>query len=80
MNRTLGITGLLALALAAAACSDKPQTAGAGKKDAEPWAGGGAAAYAAPGWKAGDQGSWESQMHARAQAQNEYNRVPAARP
>ena len=32
--------------------------------------------YAAPGWKAGDQASWEQQMRVRAQGQNEYARGP----
>ena len=39
---------------------------------------GAASAYTAPGWKAGDQRSWEAQMRARAQGQNEYLRTAAA--
>ncbi len=31
--------------------------------------------YAAPGWKGGDQASWEEQMRKRAQGQNEYTRT-----
>jgi len=31
----------------------------------------------APGWQSGDPASWEAQLRRRAQAQNEYARVPA---
>ncbi len=79
MSRGTTFASLLLVALAAAACGEKPQTHGTRKSDAEPWTGG-AAAYTQPGWKAGDQASWESQIHARAQTQNEYNRAPAKRP
>jgi hypothetical protein len=30
----------------------------------------------APGWNSGDAASWEAQLRRRAQAQNEYARVP----
>lgn len=67
------------LAAGLAACSEQPQTAGTGKKaDAKAWEGANNA-YAAEGWKPGDEASWEQQMRKRAQAQNEYERSPAQR-
>ena len=61
-----------------AACTEKPQTSGSRKADSEIWVAG-APAFAASGWKAGDQASWQEQMRARAQNQNEYTRaVPTA--
>jgi hypothetical protein len=62
--------------LALAACGEKAQTA-ARKSDALASSGANAA-YTAPGWKAGDQASWEAQMRSRSQNQNEYSRAPAA--
>jgi hypothetical protein len=79
MNR-ITVAALIALAVSLAACSEKPQTAGAKKADAHPWEGA-QAAYTEKGWKAGDQASWESQMRERAQAQNDYARsTPASKP
>jgi len=68
--------GSLAFVLALGACGDKPQTLEAGKKkpDARAFEGAGDA-YAAAGWKNGDQASWEQQIKARNQAQNEYART-----
>ena len=62
--------------LALAACGDKVQTAGGRKADAKPWD---AAqdGFVVPGWKSGDQASWEDQMRNRAQSQNEYARAAA---
>lgn len=55
-------------------CSERPQAgATARKSDVRPHEGANAA-FAAPGWKAGDAQSWEQQMRTRAQAQNEYSR------
>ena len=34
-----------------------------------------ATAFTAPGWKVGDQGSWNQQMQTRAQGQNEFARI-----
>lgn len=68
--------GLMAAALSLAACGDKVQTAGTKQSDAKPWEGA-QAGYGAPGWKAGDQASWEEQLKVRAQGQNEYARAPA---
>ena len=80
IRNTLAIAAsALALAMLAA-CGDKPQTAADAKPkkaDAQAWEGA-QAAYTAPGWKAGDKTSWETQLKTRAQqGQNEYNRSPA---
>ncbi len=70
---------LVAAALLLAGCGEKPQTAGTEKKtDDKPWDARGSE-FAAGGWKSGDQASWEAQLRARAQGQNEYTRsTPAA--
>jgi hypothetical protein len=60
-------------------CGEKPQTKAAHKPDAQPWTGA-QDPYVAPGWKAGDQASWEQQMQKRAQGQNEYARTPVTQP
>ena len=71
---------LLACAVAAclglAACSEKPQTASVRKADSRAFQGPDDG-YAAPGWKIGDEASWEAQMKNRAQGQNEYSRASA---
>jgi formate dehydrogenase iron-sulfur subunit len=67
---------VLSAALLLAACGDKPQSLGEGRKSVAPWAGTGVAAFTAPGWKVGDKTSWEGEMRARTQyGQNEYTRV-----
>lgn len=58
-------------AAALVACTEKPQTASARKSDAKAWQGADAT-YTAGTWKAGDKTSWEEQLRARAQSQNEY--------
>ena len=73
-NRLLPICCVLALAAALAACTEKPQTATKRKLDAKAWQGADDP-YVAAGWKVGDQASWEEQMRARAQSQNEYAKV-----
>ena len=67
---------LIAAAAALAACGEKPQTLTHAKQDALASSGTGAATFTAPGWKAGDKASWESQLRARTQAgQNDYTKV-----
>ncbi len=76
MRKILTSTGLLAAALALSACGDKPQGMGGIRSDAAPYTGVGQSQYQQPGWKAGDQGSWEQQLKARAQyGMNDYTRV-----
>ena len=66
---------LLALVALLSACGEKPQTQGAGKKDASPHEGTGKA-FADSGWKQGDKASWESHLKARTQnGQNDYSKV-----
>ena len=71
MIRLVALAGVTALVLSQAACGEKPQTAATRKPDTKIWAGTDNA-FAAGGWKTGDQASWEEQMRNRAQAQNEY--------
>lgn len=66
---------LMFAALALAACGERPQELAHSKKDSAPAWQGAANAFVAPGWKAGDEQSWERQMQARAQNQNEYLRT-----
>ena len=66
----LAAGGLIALS----ACAEKEQTAATRKSDSKPWAAS-ERSHVAGGWKSGDQASWEAQLRARAQAQNEYVRV-----
>ena len=68
--------GTLAGTLLLSACAEKPQTAATKKFDSKPWEGI-QTGYASPGWKAGDQASWEEQLKTRSQGQNEYSRAPA---
>ena len=70
----LAATALLALG----ACGEKPQGMGGVRSDQAPYTGVGKSQYAQPGWQAGDKGSWEQQLKARAQyGQNEYTRTTA---
>jgi hypothetical protein len=64
------------VAVALAGCGEKPQTleAGAKKVDSKAWEQSNSP-YLAGGWKSGDKTSWDEQMRARAQAQNEYTRT-----
>ena len=74
---TLTSAALVAL-LSLAACGDAPQEiSGSGvKQDGAPYTGVGQSQYQQPGWKAGDKGSWEQQLKARAQyGMNDYTRV-----
>ncbi len=72
---------LLACAVVAglglSACSEKPQTNTQRKADSRAYQGPDDG-YMAPGWKIGDEASWEAQMKARAQGQNEYARASAS--
>jgi hypothetical protein len=73
MMRLLLLAAVTAAMFALSAC-EKPQTAQTRKSDTKAWTGADNA-FAASGWKAGDQTSWEEQMRLRAQAQNEYTRT-----
>ncbi len=71
MMRAAALIAVTAILLSQAACGEKPQTTGTRKPDTKVWSGTDNA-FAASGWKAGDQASWEEQMRNRAQAQNDY--------
>jgi hypothetical protein len=73
MSRVRTIAAAAALC-ALAACGEKPQGAGGAASDAAPFTGTGNA-YAVQGWKQGDKTSWEQQLRARAQGQNDYARA-----
>ena len=68
--------GVAMVVLVSVACGETPQTVSAKKSDVQASLGT-ASAYAAVGWKPGDQASWERQMTTRAQGQNEYSRISA---
>jgi len=66
----------LALLAGLAACGDKPQNLPASSAASPAFMGIQGGAYTSPGWKAGDQASWEEKIRARTQAgQNEYQRA-----
>jgi hypothetical protein len=63
---------------ALAACGEKPQVMGTKKATESSWQGTNNG-YAVPGWKAGDEKSWETQINNRArEGQNEYQRTTGA--
>ena len=69
---------LAAAAFALSACGEKPQAMkDNAKQDTAAFQGTGMP-FTAPGWKPGDQASWQQQMQQRAMSQNEYVRAPAA--
>lgn len=71
------LAATVVLTLAAAGCTEKPQTAGTKKADAAPYTGVQAPGFVTSGWKAGDATAWETELRMRTQAQNEYVRSPA---
>ena len=75
MKACWSLAALLSL-LMLGACAEKSQLAATKKSDGKPWEGA-QNAYVAQGWKPGDAASWEQQLKARSQNQNEYSRAPA---
>jgi hypothetical protein len=78
MMRFWVVSSLLVFSLVLSACGEKAEAKSAGKKgDAPAYSGApdGKKAYSAQGWTAGDKASWEQQMRARSQGQNEYLRT-----
>jgi ABC-type glycerol-3-phosphate transport system substrate-binding protein len=69
MRRSHRLLALSVLALGLAACGERPQEL----------AGRPASVFTVSGWTVGDQGSWQSHMQARAQAQNEHVRLGGSR-
>jgi hypothetical protein len=75
-RRTVGWLLLPAVAVALAACGEKPQTASGKKSDAKPWEGLAQTTHSADGYKAGDKAVWEAQLKSRTErGQNEYTRT-----
>ena len=76
MKRALLIGASVFGVMALAACTERPQTLDSGVKvDAQAYQGTGMG-YVAPGWKQGDEASWEQHEKTRTQiGQNEYTRV-----
>jgi hypothetical protein len=57
-------------------CGEKPQAMGEATKGVAAYQGVGSSGYVQSGWKAGDKGSWEQALKARAQyGQNDYTRM-----
>jgi len=79
MMRSLVAATTVAMLLVLAACGEKPQTIAQGgqKKDVNKAWDTSQNPYLASGWQPGDKASWEAQMHARAQGQNENSRIAA---
>jgi hypothetical protein len=74
MKRIIAATAIV-FAILAAACSEKPQSAGGVKGDSAPYTGTGKA-YAEDNWKQGDKASWESALKVRTQnGQNDYSKT-----
>ncbi len=75
-RRTMLTVALLAAALLAA-CGERPQTAfPSHRKDSAPlYKGAEGDPFMAQHWIPGDRTSWENQIRARGQYQNEYNRT-----
>ncbi len=78
MIRTIQLTAAVSVAMALAACGDKPQAmnaSSASKQDAAAFAGTGSA-YMDKGWKPGDKASWEQHLKTRMQnGQNDYSKA-----
>jgi len=65
----------IVLALSLGACSEKVQNLGARKNVDQPLYAGAKNGYVVKNWTPGDKTSWEAQLKARNQNQNEYSRV-----
>jgi hypothetical protein len=66
----------LSSALVLGGCGETVQTTGSGSQrsaDSKGWDSNGSR-YVAPGWTAGDRGTWEAQLRSRAKAQDDYAR------
>ncbi|HZW23367.1 hypothetical protein [Noviherbaspirillum sp.] len=73
---------LLSAAALLAACGEPDQTKAAGntnRADVVPWQGA-HNPHVAKGWNPGNQASWENQIRARGQLQNEYIRTGTGNP
>jgi hypothetical protein len=75
MKRLSAVAPMVALAVLAAGCSEKPQSVTARKSDMAAWQGSANPARADTGWTSGDRESWVLHLQNRAQSQNEYTRT-----
>ncbi len=68
---------LLLLAVTLAGCGERAQTSDqlASRRGLQPAWDAAANPFVEPGWKSGDQASWQAQMTKRAQNQNEFVRL-----
>ncbi len=66
---------LVAAVAALAGCTEKPQSIGSNARVDQAAFQGTGMAFVAPGWKAGDRTSWEQELKARTQNQNDYTKV-----
>lgn len=73
MSRGAALALMLGLGLLAA-CGERPQTLTQAKKPDAAAYSGAAKVYTVGGWTAGDKTSWEQQLRARNQKQNDYSR------
>ncbi|OGT01131.1 MAG: hypothetical protein A3K04_02130 [Gallionellales bacterium RBG_16_56_9] len=73
MIRLIGIF-LLAVGLSACSEPDQSLSVSSAKTDGKPWQGA-QNSFVASGWQPGDKARWETQIHNRAQTQNEYLKV-----
>lgn len=74
MRRALALVAGAALAGGLAACGPKSDP-GVAKRAEQPSWDAAADPFVVSGWKSGDKASWQEQLAARAQNQNEYLRV-----
>ena len=76
--RSTSLLVALGAALLLGACGERSQTAFAShrKDDAPAYKGAEGDPFMAKNWTPGDRTSWENQIRARGQYQNEYNKTP----
>jgi hypothetical protein len=67
---------MMAALLALSACGEREQTLAASRNKSpdQPWQGA-KNEFVAKNWTPGDKAGWETQLHNRAQTQNEYNKT-----
>jgi len=63
------------LLLVVAACGERAQSGPSKRKSDTPAWDAAQDPFVVPGWKSGDQASWESQIRNRTNGQNEYPRI-----
>jgi len=76
-HRHMVLGALVLLAMVVAGCAERAQTSDqlGSRRSLQPSWDAAADPFVVPGWKSGDQASWQAQMTKRAQNQNEYVRL-----